>query len=132
MSRKDVIRQAVDGYFAGLATKNFDRIPFAEHVSFRAPLAPGGAHQVIAGRDAVKDVWWAPMPGLLGTVTCLGVYFDDELTGAVATGEVEVLTDPPVRLRVADRFAVDDEGLIVEQENHFDPRDVTNPGWQGA
>ena len=132
MSRKDVIRQAVDGYFAGLATKDFDRIPFAEDVSFRAPLAPGGAHQVIAGRDAVKDVWWAPMPGLLGAVTCHGVYFDDELTGAVATGEVEVLTDPPVRLRVADRFAIDDEGRIVEQENHFDPRDVTNPGWQGA
>jgi hypothetical protein len=132
MSRKDVIRRAVDGYFAGLATKDFDRIPFAEDVSFRAPLAPGGAHQVIAGRDAVKDVWWAPMPGLLGAVTCHGVYFDDELTGAVATGEVEVLTDPPVRLRVADRFAIDDEGRIVEQENHFDPRDVTNPGWQGA
>ena len=132
MSRKDVIRRAVDGYFAGLATKDFDRIPFAEDVSFRAPLAPGGAHQVIAGRDAVKDVWWAPMPGLLGAVTCHGVYFDDELTGAVATGEVEVLTDPPVRLRVADRFAIDDEGRIVEQENHFDPRDVTNPGWEGA
>ena len=72
------------------------------------------------------------MPGLLGAATCTGVYFDDELTGAVATGEVEVMTDPPVLLRVADRFAVDDEGLIVEQENHFDPRDVTDPGWQDA
>jgi hypothetical protein len=41
MSRKDVIRDAVDGYFAGLAAKDFDRIPFAEDVSFRAPLAPG-------------------------------------------------------------------------------------------
>jgi SnoaL-like domain len=132
MSRKDVIRGAVDGYFAGLAAKNFDRIPFAENVSFRAPLAPGGVHRPIAGRDAVKDEWWAPMPGLLGAVTLTGVYFDDKLTGAVATGEVEVMTDPPVRLRVADRFAVNDEGLIVEQENHFDPRDVTNPGWQDA
>ncbi len=78
----------------------------------------------------MKDSWWAPLPGLLGEVTCKEVYFDDELTGAVATGEVEVLLDPPVRLRVADRFTVNDEGLIVEQENHFDPRDVTNPGWK--
>ena len=33
-------------------------------------------------------------------------------------------------LRVADRFTVDAAGQIIEQENHFDPRDVTNPGWQ--
>jgi hypothetical protein len=70
------------------------------------------------------------MPDLLGAVSCSCVYFDDDLTGAVATAEVEVMLDPPVRLRVADRFVVDDEGLIIEQENHFDPRDVTNPGWQ--
>ena len=78
----------------------------------------------------MKDEWWAPLPGLLGEVIRQGVYFDDELTGAVATAEVEVLMDPPVQLRVADRFTVNDEGLIVEQENHSDPRDVTNPGWQ--
>jgi SnoaL-like domain len=130
MSRKDVIRDAVDGYFAGLAAKDFDRIPFAEDVSFRAPLAPAGVHRPISGRDAVRDAWWAPMPDLLGAVSCSCVYLDDDLTGAVATAEIEVMLDPPVRLRVADRFVVDDEGLIIEQENHFDPRDVTNPGWQ--
>jgi hypothetical protein len=32
-------------------------------------------------------------------------------------------------LRVADRFNVNEQGKITEQENHFDPRDVTNPGW---
>jgi hypothetical protein len=25
---------------------------------------------------------------------------------------------------------VNDVGQITEQENHFDPRDVTHPGWQ--
>ena len=39
--------------------------------------------------------------------------------------------DPPCTLRVIDRLTVDAGGKIVEQENFFDPRDVTNPGWQG-
>ena len=34
--------------------------------------------------------------------------------------------------RVADRFTASDDGKILEQENHFDPRDVTNAGWQDA
>jgi ketosteroid isomerase-like protein len=55
------------------------------------------------------------------------VYFDEDLSGAIAEGEVEILLDPPVHLRVADRFTIDDNGRIAEQENHFDPRDVTNP-----
>jgi hypothetical protein len=132
MDRKAAIRAAVAGYFAGLAAKDFELIPFASTVSLRAPLAPGGSHQPIVGREAVRDIWWSPLPPLLGDVVCSGVYFDDALTGAVGTGEVEVLTDPPVRLRVADRFTVDEQGLIVEQENHFDPRDVTNPGWRAV
>jgi hypothetical protein len=43
--------------------------------------------------------------------------------------EIEVI-NPQARLRVADRFTVNEAGKITEQENHFDPRDVTNPGWQ--
>ncbi len=33
-------------------------------------------------------------------------------------------------LRVIDRLQVNDEGKITSQENFFDPRDVTNPGWK--
>ena len=130
MDRKDVIREAVESYFTGLATIDFDRIAFAEDIILRAPLAPGGVNHPISGRGAVEDAWWAPMPGLLGAVTLKGVYFDEELTGAVAIAEVEVLTDPPALLRGADEFVINDEGFIVEQENHFDPRDVTYPGCQ--
>jgi hypothetical protein len=44
--------------------------------------------------------------------------------------EAEIHTINPVALlRVADRFSVNGAGAIIEQENHFDPRDVTNPGW---
>lgn len=58
------------------------------------------------------------------------VYMNEALTAVVGEAEIGVRTDPPVRLRVADRFTVDDDGKIVEQVNHFDPRDLTNPGWQ--
>ena len=42
------------------------------------------------------------------------------------------IVDPECTLRVTDRLKVDSEGRIIEQENFFDPRDVTNPGWQQA
>ena len=129
MDRKAVIREAVNGYFDALAKKDFNLIPFAENVSLRAPLAPGGVNQPLVGREAVRAAWWQPLPSLLGEVTRLGIYFDEDLTGAIAEGVVEILLEPPVYLRVADRFTIDDEGRITEQENHFDPRDVTNPGW---
>ena len=132
MDRKAVIRVAVNGYFDALRNKDFNLIPFAENVSLRAPLAPGGVNQPLVGREAVRAAWWQPLPSLLGKVTCFGIYFDEDLTGAIAEGVVEILLEPPVLLRVADRFTIDDEGRITEQENHFDPRDVTNPGWAQA
>jgi hypothetical protein len=130
MDRKQVVRAAVEGYFAGLARKDFDLIPYAEDVELRAPLAPGGAHRPISGREQVRSVWWEPLPALLGAVTVGGIYFDDDLTGAMAEAEIEVRLDPPVVLRVADRIDVDGSGRITRQENHFDPRDVTDPGWR--
>lgn len=35
-------------------------------------------------------------------------------------------------LRILDRFSVNNAGEITAQENFFDPRDVTNPGWRSA
>jgi hypothetical protein len=35
------------------------------------------------------------------------------------------LASPAVTLRVADRFTIDEDGYITEQENHVDPREVT-------
>ena len=60
----------------------------------------------------------------------LPMYINDAQDAVVVEGQVEVLLDPPVRLRVADRFRLNDQGLIAEQTNYFDPRDVTNPGWR--
>lgn len=120
------IREVVAKYFEGLAKKDFDIIPYAQGVRLRAPLTPEGMNKPLVGLDTVRSGWWQPLPSLLGSVTLNRIYFDEELTGAVATGEVEILLDPPVILSVADRFTIDDRGRIVEQDNHFDPREVTS------
>ncbi|CAN5733295.1 hypothetical protein BH24ACI4_BH24ACI4_29300 [soil metagenome] len=40
------------------------------------------------------------------------------------------ISDPPCTLRIIDRFTINAAGEIVEQENYFDPRDLTHPGWR--
>lgn len=124
--RKVQLKQAAANYFEGLARKNFDLIPYGQNVSLRAPLAPGGMHTPLVGKENLRAVWWAPLPNILGEVKVLDYYYNDDLTAVVGEAEVEV-TNPKARLRVADRFTVDSAGRIVEQVNHFDPRDVTNP-----
>ena len=101
----------------------------------RAPLAPGGVNRPLVGKEALRTQWWQPLePALAGLqVRILDHYINDTSTAIVTEAEVKITAlDPPVTLRVADRFTVGDDGKIVEQENHFDPRDVTNPGWQDA
>lgn len=120
------------GVLPGLGDKDFDRIPYSPDVVLRAPPAPGGVDAPLRGREQLREVWWAPLPGLLGRVEVGDVYINDSGNGVVTEAEVEVLTDPPVRLKVADRFRVDDSGRIIEQTNYFDPRDLTNPGWRTA
>jgi hypothetical protein len=81
----------------------------------------------------LRTLWWQPLePALEGVeIKVIDHYINESLTGIVAEAEIKITAiDPPAILRVADRFTVNEEGRIGEQENHFDPRDVTNPGWQ--
>lgn len=115
----------------GLGKGNFDAIPYAETVTLRAPLCPGGSGSPIHGIASLRSKWWAPLPDLVAGVEVVDTYVNRDLTAAT----VEFLChirQPACTLRVIDRFTVDAQGLIVEQENFFDPRDVTNPGWQLA
>jgi len=127
--RKAQLKEVARKYFEALAKKDFDLIPYDENVALRAPLAPGGVHFPLVGKEQLRTIWWAPLPQLLGTVKVLDLYYNDSLTAVMGEAEIGVL-NPPARLRVADRFTVNDAGQITEQENHFDPRDVTTPGWQ--
>ncbi len=129
--RRAQLRAAADAYLEGLAKKDFSLIPYAADVTLRAPLCPGGVHRPLVGKEALRTIWWAPLPAALGAVRVIDHYYNDDLTAICVEAEVGIVgvAQP---LRVADRFTVDTAGQIVEQENHFDPRDVTNPGWQNG
>ena len=125
--RRAQLRAVADAYFQGLAKKDLSKIPYDKNVALRAPLAPGGAETPLIGEDALG--YLRSVLPLLGDVKVIDCYFNEELTAVCAEALVSV-TDPPATLRVADRFTVNAEGRIIEQENHYDPRDVTSPGWR--
>jgi hypothetical protein len=111
----------------GLGKKNFDAIPYAEHVSLRAPLCPGGSAVPVVGREELRSTWWAPLPGLVGEVRVLDSYVNPDCTAVTVEFHCGIL-QPACTLRIIDRFTVDTDGRITEQENFFDPRAVTDPG----
>jgi hypothetical protein len=115
----------------GLGKKNFDAIPYDEHVTLRAPLCPGGMDALLRGKDNLRNVWWAPLPPLIGKVAVLDTYVNDALTAVTCEFTLEIVP-LATALRILDRFLVNDDGHILEQVNYFDPRHVTNPGWQHA
>ncbi len=133
--RRERLRATAQAYFEALRRKGFSAIPYNDKVTLRAPLAPGGVSQPLVGKEALRTQWWQPLQPALDNVQIrvLDHYINDSLTAIVSEAEIKInAVNPPVTLRVADRFTVNKEGKIVEQENHFDPRDVTKPGWQNA
>ena len=112
-----------------LGKGNFDAIPYSENVTLRAPLCAGGSGAPLSGRANLREKWWAPLPQLVASVEVIDTFVNRELT-AVTVEFLCHIREPACTLRVIDRFKVDETALIIEQENFFDPRDVTNPGWQ--
>ena len=113
----------------GLGQKNFDAIPYTAEVALRAPLCPGGSGVPLVGRENLRTVWWPPLPQLIGEVTVIDTYVNQDLTAVTVEFHLGIIA-PACTLRVIDRFTVDGAGQITTQENFFDPRDVTNPGWR--
>jgi len=113
----------------GLGQGNFDAIPYVEDVSLRAPLCPCGSDVPLVGRANLREKWWAPLPQLVAGVEVLDTYVNGDLT-AVTVEFLCHIRQPACTLRIVDRFKVNESGRITDQENFFDPRDVTDPGWQ--
>ncbi len=121
MERKKELKQAAESYFRSLAEKNFSSIPFCDNIVFRAPIAPGGAHNPIIGKQNVLEKWWKPLePALDGIeIKIIDHYYDDHLTGIITKADITI-APLGITLRTADRFIINEEGKITEQENHFD------------
>jgi len=132
LKRVEQLHAIARGYVSeGLGKKNFDAIPYAETVTLRAPLCHGGSESPLLGKENLRTKWWAPLPKLVKRVDVLDTFVNRDLTAVTVEFHCDIV-DPPCTLRILDRFIVNAEGEIVEQENFFDPRNVTNPGWQGS
>ena len=120
-NRKEELKAISEIYFQALRDKNFSAIPFSNDVIFRAPIAPGGSHNPIKGKQALFEQWWKPLePALNGIViNVVDYYYNEPLTGLITKADITI---PALNttLRTADRFIINETGEIVEQENHFD------------
>ena len=104
----------------GLGKGNFEAIPYARDVTLRAPLCPGGSSVPLVGRENLRTQWWAPLPHLVKAVELIDTYVNADLTAVTAEFLCHI-SEPDCTLRVIDRFKISDTGLILDQENFFDP-----------
>ena len=111
-------------YFRGLARKDMSQVPWHPDVVFRGPLAPG-APEPLRGSLAVRS-WFEALYPALGPVEVVEHHVGEGRRSIATRADVHIV-NPPSVLRVIDRFLVDDSGLIVEQENHYDPRPALQP-----
>ena len=89
----------------------------------------GGAGWATTGSTRKPTAYSVRCAPALGAVKVIEHDINAQLTAMITEAEIDTV-NPRATLRVADRFTVNAAGKIIEQENHFDPRDVTNPGWQ--
>ena len=116
-------------YVESLCAGDFESIPYAETVELRAPLCPGGSGVPLVGRNNLKTIWWTPLPNLVSGTEVIDSYVNDDLTAVTVEFHCRI-DSMSCTLRIIDRFRVNTQGQITSQENFFDPRDVTNPGWK--
>jgi hypothetical protein len=115
--RREQLIRVAEQYFRGLAQRDVSRVPWHPDVAFRGPLTPTSPDP-LRGLEAVRT-WFEGLYPALGKVEVLEHFIGER---SIATRADVHITTPPAVLRVLDRFVVDDDGRIVEQENHFDPR----------
>jgi hypothetical protein len=122
--RRRQLVAAAEAYFQGLARKDVSRVPWHPEVIFRGPLTPDSPAP-LRGHAAVQ-AWFAGLYPALGGIDVIEHHIGEGQRSIATRADVH-LTRPPSVLRVLDRFVVDEAGLIIEQENHFDPRPALEP-----
>src|SRR5579862_1514733 len=115
---EDERKRAVKAYFDGLAGKDMSQVPWSAGATLRTPLNPnGGEDALIRGRAAILAFFAEILPALRN-VRVLRYYSGE---GGWMAGQVEIGLANGKTLRVLDGFRMED-GEIVEQQNHYDPR----------
>jgi SnoaL-like protein len=124
-ARRAQLKAVAEAYFAGMGKKDMSTVPWDDQVVLWSPLAPGGLDTPLVGRVAVLD-WFASLYPVLGAMHVIEHYFNEDLTVIASRSDVGI-TNPPCTLRVVDRFTVNADGKITQQENHYDPRPAIPP-----
>ncbi len=113
----------------GLGAGDFESIPYHENAVLRAPIHPEGSGTEMSGKAFIKANWWAPLPDLVESTELIETYVNEDLSAVTVELRCNIKA-PACTLRIIDRFRINNEGLITSQENFFDPRDITSPGWR--
>jgi SnoaL-like protein len=114
-------KQSVKAYFDGIAAKDMARVPWAKDATLRTPLNPaGGESSLIRGRKAILEFFNGILPAV-GSLKFLHYYTGD---GGWVAGQAEISLANSKTLYVLDAFLIED-GEIIEQQNHYDPRPAT-------
>lgn len=127
--REKHLHQLAHDYVESLGSGDFESIPYHKDIVLRAPINPGGSSAPMAGKDTLREKWWAPLPDLVSGVEVIDTYVNQDHS-AVTVEFLCRIDSLGSTLRIVDRFQVDGEGRITSQENFFDPRDITHPGWR--
>jgi SnoaL-like protein len=114
-------RQSVKAYFDGIAAKDMSRVPWAKDATMRTPLNPAGGESVlIRGRHAILEFFNSILPAVR-SLKLLHYYTSD---GSWVAGQAEIGLANGRMLYVLDAFRIEN-GEIIEQQNHYDPRPAT-------
>ena len=117
----DVRMQSVKAYFDGIGMKDMSRVPWAQDATLRTPLNPaGGESTLIRGRNAILEFFAGILPAVV-SLKFLHYYTGD---GGWVAGQSEIRLANSNTLYVLDAFHFED-GEIIEQQNHYDPRPAT-------
>jgi hypothetical protein len=89
--RRAQLRGVAETYFGALAQKDFAAIPYDDKVVLRAPLAPGGVHIPLVGKEALRTVWWPPLVPALGEVHIREHYINEQMTAIITEAEIHTV-----------------------------------------
>lgn len=115
VNRESLLMEIADIYVKeGLIKGNFDAIPFHDDIQFRDPLSPGSIS--VKDKDHARELWWNYLPDVVEKCELLNSEVHENLS-EIAIDFKCYLYHPKVKIRIKDRFQIDNEGRIIAQQN---------------